>query len=406
MKKNLFGKNRLVPFFAVSACAILVACSSDDDDFVFSNTVEDDAESNSEIQMIRSYDRLPECTGEREGVEFFVKDERAFYTCDGEDWVSDREDPSSSSGQRSSSSSFDDDYYGGYFSSSSDSILPIQHLFDSLMALYSSSSAITMTILSSSSSIPAPYSSSLPTFLFSSSSAMVSSSSMALSSSSYYVGPSTNTHYNKFSWMGVEGAPFIETGLDNGSEAAGYWFVFGDSIDGGLSYIEWPVPLGNEYDAKAMEPVIEVCSGVCGTAHLNAGTLEYKPFVGVAFNIAGMVGAYKEDNLDDADLADASAWGGICIVYSSDLPATIELGFGAYKDKAITYDYPFVTLLKSDTPSERCFEWSAFKQAGWGKGDKITGEEAGADLATIKFKIQAQDGSSGNFNISAVGSYY
>ena len=229
---------------------------------------------------------------------------------------------------------------------------------------------------------------------------------MALSSSSYYVEPSTNTHYNKFSWMGVEGAPFIETGLDNGSEAAGYWFVFGDSIDGGLSYIEWPVPLGNEYDAKAMEPVIEVCSGVCGTAHLNAGTLEYKPFVGVAFNIAGMVGAYKEDNLDDADLADASAWGGICIVYSSDLPATIELGFGAYKDKAITYDYPFVSLPKSAYPDERCFEWSAFKQAGWGKGDKITGEEAGAELASIKFKIQAQDGSSGNFNISAIGSYY
>ncbi|MBR5693461.1 MAG: hypothetical protein IKX42_07175 [Fibrobacter sp.] len=395
MKKALLGKKRLAPFFAVSACAILMACSSDDDDFMFSDAVEEKAESNSEIQMVRSYERLPECTGEREGAEFFVKDEREFYTCDGEDWVSDSEEPASSSSRKSSSSSFDD-LYEDNLSSFADSI---QRVIDSLTALYTSSSSVLIMPMYSSSS-------SLPTFLFSSSSAMVSSSSMALSSSSYYLGPSTNTHYNKFSWMGVEGAPFIETGLDNGSEAAGYWFVFGDSIDGGLSYIEWPVPLGNEYDAKAMEPVIEVCSGVCGTAHLNAGTLEYKPFVGVAFNIAGMVGAYKEDNLDDADLADASAWGGICIVYSSDLPATIELGFGAYKDKAITYDYPFVTLLKSDTPSERCFEWSAFKQAGWGRGDKITGEEAGAELASIKFKIQAQDGSSGNFNISAIGSYY
>lgn len=388
MKKALLGKKRLAPFFAVSACAILMACSSDDDDFMFSDAVEEKAESNSEIQMVRSYERLPECTGEREGAEFFVKDEREFYTCDSEE-------PASSSSRKSSSSSFDD-LYEDNLSSFADSI---QRVIDSLTALYTSSSSVLIMPMYSSSS-------SLPTFLFSSSSAMVSSSSMALSSSSYYLGPSTNTHYNKFSWMGVEGAPFIETGLDNGSEAAGYWFVFGDSIDGGLSYIEWPVPLGNEYDAKAMEPVIEVCSGVCGTAHLNAGTLEYKPFVGVAFNIAGMVGAYKEDNLDDADLADASAWGGICIVYSSDLPATIELGFGAYKDKAITYDYPFVTLLKSDTPSERCFEWSAFKQAGWGRGDKITGEEAGAELASIKFKIQAQDGSSGNFNISAIGSYY
>ena len=61
MKFALLGTKRLVSFFAVSACAILMACSSDDDDFVFSNTVEDDVESNSEIQMIRSYDRLPEC---------------------------------------------------------------------------------------------------------------------------------------------------------------------------------------------------------------------------------------------------------------------------------------------------------------------------------------------------------
>ena len=390
---------------AFVVCAVFVACSDDDDDFFFAEVGENSVEPEDEIRMVRTYERLPECSFFREGVEYYVKSEMKSYTCDGEEWVSGDGKLASSSSMHSSSSY--DDFFDRLSSVATDSILPIQHLLDSIAALYASSSSwMTIPMLSSSSSIPAMYSSSLPTFLFSSSSAMLSSSSMALSSSSYYVEPSTNTHYNKFSWMGVEGAPFIETGLDNGSEAAGYWFVFGDSIDGGLSYIEWPVPLGNEYDAKAMEPVIEVCSGVCGTAHLNAGTLEYKPFVGVAFNIAGMVGAYKEDNLDDADLADASAWGGICIVYSSDLPATIELGFGAYKDKAITYDYPFVSLPKSAYPDERCFEWSAFKQAGWGKGDKITGEEAGADLASVKFKIQAQDGSSGNFNISAIGSYY
>ena len=405
MKKALFCKTYLGIALVVSACAALVACSDDDDDFFFAEVGENSVEPEDEIRMVRTYERLPECSFFREGVEYYVKSEMKSYTCDGEEWVSGDGKLASSSSMRSSSSY--DDFFDRLSSVATDSILPIQHLLDSIAALYASSSSwMTIPMLSSSSSIPAMYSSSLPTFLFSSSSAMISSSSMALSSSSYYVEPSTNTHYNKFSWMGVEGAPFIETGLDNGSEAAGYWFVFGDSIDGGLSYIEWPVPLGNEYDAKAMEPVIEVCSGVCGTAHLNAGTLEYKPFVGVAFNIAGMVGAYKEDNLDDADLADASAWGGICIVYSSDLPATIELGFGAYKDKAITYDYPFVSLPKSAYPDERCFEWSAFKQAGWGKGDKITGEEAGAELASIKFKIQAQDGSSGNFNISAIGSYY
>ena len=405
MKKALFCKTYLGIALVVSACAALVACSDDDDDFFFAEVGEDGVEPEDEIRMVRTYERLPECSFFREGVEYYVKSEMKSYTCDGEEWVSGDGKLASSSSMHSSSSY--DDFFDRLSSVATDSILPIQHLLDSIAALYASSSSwMTIPMLSSSSSIPAMYSSSLPTFLFSSSSAMISSSGMALSSSSYYVEPSTNTHYNKFSWMGVEGAPFIETGLDNGSEAAGYWFVFGDSIDGGLSYIEWPVPLGNEYDAKAMEPVIEVCSGVCGTAHLNAGTLEYKPFVGVAFNIAGMVGAYKEDNLDDADLADASAWGGICIVYSSDLPATIELGFGAYKDKAITYDYPFVSLPKSAYPDERCFEWSAFKQAGWGKGDKITGEEAGADLASVKFKIQTQDGSVGQFNIMRISSYY
>ena len=404
MKKALFCKTFLGIALVVSACAALVACSDDDDDFFFAEVGEDGVEPEDEIRMVRTYERLPECSFFREGVEYYVKSEMKSYTCDGEEWVSGDGKLASSSSMHSSSSY--DDFFDRLSSVATDSILPIQHLLDSIAALYASSSSwMTIPMLSSSSSIPVMYSSSLPTFLFSSSSAMISSSGMVASSSSSYVLPTT-THGNVFSWNGADGIPFVKTDLDNGTETAGYWFTFDDSPDGGLSYIDWPVSLGNDYDSLAMDPVIDACGGVCGTAHLNAGTLEYKPFVGVAFNIAGMVGAYKEDNLDDADLADASAWGGICIVYSSDLPATIELGFGAYKDKAITYDYPFVSLPKSAYPDERCFEWSAFKQAGWGKGDKITGEEAGAELASIKFKIQAQDGSSGNFNISAIGSYY
>ena len=394
MKFALLGTKRLVSFFAVSACAILVACSADDDDFMFTKTAEEKAESNSEIQMVRSYERLPECTGEREGVEFFVKDEREFYTCDGEDWVSDSEEPASSSSRKSSSSSFDD-LYEDNLSSLADSI---QRVIDSLTALYTSSSSVLIMPMYSSSS-------SLPTFLFSSSSAMVSSSSMVVpSSSSYVLPPPTAAHNNVFFWDGSDGMPYIETGLDNGTETSGYWYTFEDTFDGGLSYIDWPAPLGNEYDDKAMDPVMEVCGGICGTAHLEAGTLEYKPFVGVAFNIAGTT-SYSSDYLADADLADASAWGGICITYTSDLPATLELGFGAYKDVLLEYDNPFVTLAKASVPDERCFEWSAFKQAGWGRGDKITGEEAGAELATIKFKIQAADGSVGQFNIMRIGSY-
>lgn len=49
--------------------------------------------------------------------------------------------------------------------------------------------------------------------------------------------------------------------------------------------------------------------------------------------------------------------------------------------------------------------WATFKQAGWGKGGKITGAEAAAQLVAIKFKVQAKDGSTGHFNIQSVGPY-
>ena len=404
MKKALFCKTYLGIALVVSACAALVACSDDDDDFFFAEVGEDGVEPEDEIRMVRTYERLPECSFYREGVEYYVKSEMKSYTCDGEEWVSGDGKLASSSSMRSSSSY--DDFFDRLSSVATDSILPIQHLLDSIAALYASSSSwMTIPMLSSSSSIPAMYSSSLPTFLFSSSSAMVSSSGMVASSSSSYVLPTT-THGNVFSWNGADGIPFVKTDLDNGTETAGYWFTFDDSPDGGLSYIDWPVSLGNDYDSLAMDPVIDACGGVCGTVHLEAGILEYKPFVGVAFNIAGAMYADEENSIENAALADASAWGGICITYTSDLPATLELGFGAYKDSMITFDYPFVSLSKSAYPDERCFEWSKFKQAGWGMGDKITGEEAGADLASVKFKIQTQDGSVGQFNIMRISSYY
>ena len=383
--------------FSIGLAVVLVACYSETEfnpqDFVSHDEIGEDVDASSSSKMssssrgtssayddmiiVSSYNELLACSAKQDGLEAYVEDEGAIYVCDDGDWMIRWRDEYSSS------------------SSSSALYMDTQRMLDSILASFSSSSVLIMPGLSSSS-----------VFMPGLSSSSVMIPSISSSSSTPIIIEPTRSHYGVMSWEGYAGEYSVVTDLDNGTETAGYWYTFGDSIDGGKSRIEWPTELGNEYDNLAMDPVIDVCGGVCGKFILDAGSLAYKPFVGVAFNIAGMVGAYKEDNLDDADLADASAWGGICIVYSSDLPATLELGFGAYKDKAITYDYPFVTLPKSVIPSERCFEWSAFKQAGWGRGDKITGEEAGAELASIKFKIQAQDGSSGNFNISAIGSYY
>jgi hypothetical protein len=100
--------------------------------------------------------------------------------------------------------------------------------------------------------------------------------------------------------------------------------------------------------------------------------------------------------------ADATAMGGVCIAYSVDVGASLEMGLGDAEDKALGYDNPFVTLAKSTAGTVKEFAWSGFKQAGWGDG-KITGDEAAAKLVALKFKIQAKDGTTGYFNVMTIG---
>lgn len=199
-------------------------------------------------------------------------------------------------------------------------------------------------------------------------------------------------------WVGADAVYRIDTGLDAGGDKSGYWFTYGDDADGGASKVTWPTALGNEYSTDALDPVIDECGGVCGTFSLDKGTLTYNPFVGIGFNIAGS---------DDADSdvmvsADATAMGGICITYSVDAAASLEMGLGDAGDKEIGYDNPFVSLPKATSATMKTFEWSKFKQAGWGSG-KISGTEAAAKLVALKFKIQAASGTSGAFNIMAFG---
>jgi len=200
-------------------------------------------------------------------------------------------------------------------------------------------------------------------------------------------------------WHGADGVYKIDTELDQANENGGYWFTYGDDADGGASKVEWPVTPGNKYSDDALDPIIDHCGGVCGTFTLGKGTLTYDPFVGIGFNLAGV-----PEGSTAADVADASAMGGVCISYTVDVAATLELGLGDAGDQAIGYDNPSAPLAKSTTAKKANLEWSKFKQAGWGTG-KITGAEAAAKLAAIKFKIQAKDGTTGSFNIMGVGSY-
>ncbi|MCF0220888.1 MAG: T9SS type A sorting domain-containing protein [Fibrobacter sp.] len=199
-------------------------------------------------------------------------------------------------------------------------------------------------------------------------------------------------------WYGNESVYQINTELDVGTETAGYWFDYNDANDGGASSVTWPVEKGNPYAEDALDPIIDYCGGVCGTAVLGKGTLTYNPFVGIGFNIGG------EDESGTPAAVDATGMGGICITYTTDAAPSIELGLGDAEDDAIGYDNPAASGPKAaSNATTKEFAWSAFKQAGWGKG-KITGEEAAAKLVSIKFKIQAAPGSY-QFNIQSIGAY-
>ena len=306
--------------------------------------------------VVDEYKDLPNCSAKREGVVAFVKAEKIIYTCEGNAWTTEREPMKPSS------------------SSSSSLIMPTLSSSSVVVSSMSSSSSV---VLASSSSVVTP----------------------RLSSSSFIITPPT-TRIGSMSWSGELSEYRVKTGFDNGSETSGYWYAFADHIDGGMSTITWPVEIG--YSSDALDPVIEECGGVCGEFKLDAGTLSYKPFVGVAFDVAGR-------NLEfggEAMPADASVWGGLCITYTSDITAVLELSMGEKMDSSIvSFDIPFVMLPKAANVNEVCKSWDQFKQAGWGTG-KLTGGDVAANLATVRFKIQGADGTTGRFNVISIRSLY
>ena len=200
-------------------------------------------------------------------------------------------------------------------------------------------------------------------------------------------------------WVGAEGSAQVHTGLDNGSETSGYWWSYNDKNDGGKSEVQWPVNPGNDYDPNALDPIVEHCKGICGTAVLDKGDLSYQPFVGIGFNIAGQaVGG------GDPTAADASSWGGLCISYTAETGPSLELGLGDF-DSEIGYANPAAGLAKASSIQVKSLAWSDFKMPSWYKeATKITGPEAAKRLVAVKFKLQTSDGSY-KFNIAAIGPY-
>ena len=197
--------------------------------------------------------------------------------------------------------------------------------------------------------------------------------------------------------MSVGVAKFAEDPSKLGRDA-GKWFWETDSADGGKSFIEWPVELGDEYSADALDPVVEQCNGLCGVMKLGKGSLTYNPFVSVGFNVAGF------DSNGVALSADISNWKGFCIAYESSVAPSVELDLGDSLNQKLGLALPSVYLPKATIGTHKCFEWSDFKMPSWSKNYeyKITGEEAAKHVVRIVFRMQNVPGTY-TFNIFAVG---
>ena len=192
-------------------------------------------------------------------------------------------------------------------------------------------------------------------------------------------------------WYGPRAANneeyFVQTGLDNGSETSGYWFSFDD--DEANTYVKWPV-MQLEYE-NGVDRVIEVCEGICGTfVYKDEGVL------GIGFNVAGE--ALSGNNGAPA-IADISAWGGLCVTYTSETDMDVVMS----NDTTFTYIkkmalLPKVSLPKSAEAKTVCSKWSDFVSAVETPSDPT-------HVASILFVAYGDAGSESEFNVIGVGKY-
>ena len=207
-------------------------------------------------------------------------------------------------------------------------------------------------------------------------------------------------------WNGADEDPIVKTGLGNETETQGRWYTYEDNLGSKTICPDDGIDPPYIYCADVILPT---CQGFCSIAELDNGSQTDLPYVGFGFNVVG------ETSFTDVTpaAANVSAWGGLCVTYTSDADLQLELGLGPVVDSTINYANPAVTLpaAKATTfPSPNgkdgkkvVVSWSDFKQPSWYDGAvKIDGETAAKQLAAIHFKIQAEPGKY-NFNICAVG---
>ena len=109
----------------------------------------------------------------------------------------------------------------------------------------------------------------------------------------------------------------------------------------------------------------------------------------------------------DKTAADATSSKGLCVTYKSTMAIEVDLGLGS-KDGTYGYNLPAIVLPKSTTLNTVNAKWAEFKQQ-WEGAKDLTGPEAAAMLAAVKFQIKGSevgvDEGTGTFLITKVGGW-
>ncbi len=190
-------------------------------------------------------------------------------------------------------------------------------------------------------------------------------------------------------WCGPAKQKKIETG-----ESKGHWGSYTDNKDGGNSYFTWLTGETTTLSSVMAEKMTDAFLRVGGNFSLGDG---YRY-------------AHESVIAEFGRTTDASAWGGVCVVYYSTAPVRLYLSFATAED--YSYDMPYVDLPATENPASVLYGdnpyayeyevfsamWNQFVQEGWSQ-KLIEPIAAASELNAIDFQFK------NSISISTMGGF-
>lgn len=194
-------------------------------------------------------------------------------------------------------------------------------------------------------------------------------------------------------WYGADSVHRVNAGFDTEYESKGKWTFSVSSWKCGVRFLNG----GDEWD---IDGAIDLCGGVCTVFSPRAEEGNCERFIDMHFSIAG----YDLTKGINGE-ADASSMGGVCVVYTSDVPVTLRIG-QAQKVWAIrdTRLDPEIQVPAKETAGVERIRWSEFKTSPE-TFPPLDGELAATRMVDFSFVVYGCGDDSYEFNIMAVGPY-